>query len=58
MKCQFQMDTAAYALGILAHGDRERMTHHLEGCAVCRADVAEFTAMLQALQSIVVRPPP
>jgi anti-sigma factor RsiW len=57
MTCTFQMETGAYALGILAPGDHERMTLHLEGCASCRSDVAEFTAMLEPLQSIAVRPP-
>ncbi|WP_395103682.1 zf-HC2 domain-containing protein [Actinomadura sp. SCN-SB] len=57
MRCPFRMDTAAYALGILAPGDRERMTVHLEECPSCRADVADFAGILRALASLVIRPP-
>lgn len=57
MKCTFQMDTAAYALGILNPDDQDRMTVHLEGCASCRSNVAEFTEMLRQLETIAMRPP-
>lgn len=58
MNCSFQMDTGAYALGILAPPDQTRMRLHLKCCPSCRSDVAEFSEMLRPLRSITARPNP
>jgi anti-sigma-K factor RskA len=42
-------DAAAYALGALEPAEAEAFERHLEGCAVCRDELAEFEQVVHAL---------
>lgn len=42
-------DAAAYALGALEPAEAEAFERHLEGCAVCRDELAEFAQVVHAL---------
>ncbi|WP_433465164.1 anti-sigma factor family protein [Spirillospora sp. CA-128828] len=55
MSCPYRMDTGAYVLGILAPADRLRMREHVDGCPSCRAEVADFTEVLELLRGLVAR---
>ncbi|HEX4035613.1 MAG TPA: anti-sigma factor [Solirubrobacteraceae bacterium] len=50
-------DAAAYALGALDAAEVEAFEHHLEGCAVCRDEVAEFSGVVNALPMAVPQHP-
>jgi anti-sigma-K factor RskA len=42
-------DTAAYVLGALDEGEAVRFRRHLDGCAVCREEVASLQSAVDAL---------
>ena len=50
-------DAAAYALGALDASEVEAFERHLESCAVCRDEVAEFSGVVAALPMAVAQHP-
>src|SRR5579863_6411462 len=50
-------DAAAYALGALDAAEVEAFERHLESCAVCRDEVAEFSGVVAALPMAVPQHP-
>ncbi|MCP9952454.1 zf-HC2 domain-containing protein [Actinomadura madurae] len=55
MSCPSRTDAGAYVLGVLPPGDRSRMRAHLEGCAPCRAEIADLAPVAGLLRSLVLR---
>ncbi|MFD3541128.1 anti-sigma factor domain-containing protein [Streptomyces sp. NPDC058662] len=50
--------TAAYALGALEESEREAFATHLDGCEVCRVEVAEFEETAARMAGAAAQPPP
>ncbi|WP_276330322.1 anti-sigma factor family protein [Actinomadura madurae] len=55
VSCPSRTDAGAYVLGVLPPGDRSRMRAHLEGCAPCRAEIADLAPVAGLLRSLVLR---
>ena len=45
MKCEHVHDSAAYVLGALSPPERDAYERHLDGCAACRAEVADLAVL-------------
>lgn len=57
MNCQdFHDLIALYHYGELAAEDEERLEHHVDGCAVCRAEEGRMRAIAQALDARAMAP--
>lgn len=53
--CPQLADAAAYVLGALEHDEHEAYRAHLQGCAQCRAEVAELQPVVDALPASAPR---
>lgn len=52
-------DLELYAVGALRTGEAERVTEHLAMCPVCREELAQIAATVEALpETVVMREPP
>ncbi|MDQ6777112.1 MAG: anti-sigma factor [Actinomycetota bacterium] len=58
--CEHSADAAGWVLGSLSPRDAERFAAHLEGCSLCRAEVARLTGSCEQLIEAVplLAPPP
>jgi anti-sigma-K factor RskA len=52
-ECEERAQAAAYVLSALEHDEAARFREHLDGCAVCRADVASLQPVVDSLPASV-----
>lgn len=55
LRCEYVIDAAAYALGALEEHEVAPLLEHLDGCAICSAEIVQLQATADSLAIAVAR---